>query len=481
MYRARVHVAVVLHILLPVCPSPRDLDAVLHQLRHGLSRTDDALQDVAHLRHARCLDVVELVARQHRAQHLRQYISADGKSCAVREVLLADRLHKLFRVDVAVAVAILLALVRQHRVQERDRAQHQVSDDNPHERASGFFVRFALRLFVRAILLLPLCLAHRLSQLVVFLLRHRLEQRERSNHLVVAPHDVATVHHVVHRLAAADCLLELLCHLLIELARSFLDVLLRSHRQVRLLAFHLVLRPAPQCLDGRAVHPCDASAAEHEVERSALLQLSGIVFQLRRLRRRIPQLSVPQLAGIGVDELVIHPLCLRNVHRHIFPSEVCRRQRIRCKLFEHNGWIEPEHRADVSAQRLVHQRFVLSLLSVLKLHQQLVDEVHIVLAPLVRHRVAHTVVCLAPVHQRVPVTNRDCHADEPCRAVHASLEGVERADVVARIAGVLALLQVPDALRRHVEDAALALDVVVVGVDRRVVLSHRLVVAVQQV
>ena len=62
-----------------------------------------------------------------------------------------------------------------------------------------------------------------------------------------------------------------------------------------------------------------------------------------------------------------------------------------------------------------------------------------------------------------------------------ALKGVEGADVVARIFGELAALQIADAFRRRVVDAQLALGVVGVGIDRRIIFAYSLVVPVENV
>ena len=62
-----------------------------------------------------------------------------------------------------------------------------------------------------------------------------------------------------------------------------------------------------------------------------------------------------------------------------------------------------------------------------------------------------------------------------------ALKSIEGADVVARILGELAALQIADAFCRCVVDTQLALGVVGVGVDRRIVLAHGLVVPVENV
>ena len=62
-----------------------------------------------------------------------------------------------------------------------------------------------------------------------------------------------------------------------------------------------------------------------------------------------------------------------------------------------------------------------------------------------------------------------------------ALKSIEGADVIARILGELAALQIADAFRRRVVDAQLALGVVGVGIDRRIIFAHSLVVPVENV
>ena len=459
-----------------------DVRCVLQHIQTVLPLLHDGLHNVGQLLQARRVDAVPLVARNDVADDVRKFFSVGDDTSQVSHQPQRHFLCHASCCKIPVLVAVRLALALPEVHQELDTLRPDVSADGCQERNAQPALGLVVILRVSDSLVV-FCLTGTLPQRIVGLRAVRLEHRKRPRHRILALAQRALVHLVRGGLTSRHRFVEYFCNLLIERAAAAVDLLLASGLQLRELSSYLVFRPRPQHARGPAVHGGDRSAAEDKIRELVCLCPVRIFLQLLGLRRRIAQRSPVQLLRVLLNQAPVDALYLSR-RREVLEVQPRTRQWNRTQLLKDDGWVCPEHGADVIAEDFfcAHAHAVACACgpALQRLHQVL-DVLQAFVAPVVGDNVRHGVFPLAPVEQCLPVSCRNRHAHEPCCLLHMALKGVEGADVVARILGELAALQIADAFCRCVVDTQLALGVVGVGVDRRIIFAHSLVVPVENV
>ena len=375
-----------------------DVRCVLQHIQTVLPLLHDGLHNVGQLLQARRVDAVPLVARNDVADDVRKFFSVGDDTSQVSHQPQRHFLCHASCCKIPVLVAVRLALALPEVHQELDALRPDVPADGCQERNAQTALGLVVILRV-ADSLVVFRLTGTLPQRIVGLRAVRLEHRKRPRHRILALAQRTLVHLVRGGLASSHRFVEYFCNLLIERAASAVDLLLVSGLQLRELSSYLVFRPRPQHARGPAVHGGDRSAAEDKVRELVCLCPVRIFLQLLGLRRGIAQRSPVQLLCVLLNQAPVDALYLSR-RREVLEVQPRTRQWNRTQLLKDDGWVCPEHGADVIAEDFfcAHAHAVARACraALQRLHQVL-DVLQTLIAPVVGDDIRHGVFPLAPV------------------------------------------------------------------------------------
>ena len=390
--------AVPVQILAQASTVLHDVRCILQHIQTVLPLLHNGLHDVGQLLQARRVDAVPLVARENVADDVRNLFSIGDDTGQIAHQPQRHFLCHASGCEIPVLIAVCFALALPEVHQELDALRPDVSADGCQERNAQPTLGLVVILCVSDSLVV-FRLTGTLPQRIVGLRAVRLEHRKCPRHRILALTQRALVHLVRGGLTSRHRFVEYFCNLLIERAASAVDLLLASGLQLRELSSYLVFRPRPQHARGPAVHGGDRSAAEDKVRELVCLCPVRIFLQLLGLRRGIAQRSPVQLLRVLLNQAPVDALYLSR-RREVLEVQPRTRQWNRTQLLKDDGWVCPEHGADVIAEDFfcAHAHAVARACraALQRLHQVL-NVLQTLIAPVVGDDIRHGVFPLAPV------------------------------------------------------------------------------------